>query len=156
MRVKLHSMVDVITNSSSVIYTYSDGALNPVKELFQEMFKVFGVDENVDDVFDIQIIPDMGRLFDQLSDYCYDLEGDDDEPEWMKEYRNLSYKEKEAFVKDRYTKNKEAGVDEGWMDTEDDQMDTWLEITAKKEKYKVLAELLVKTVYSIETEEGYN
>jgi hypothetical protein len=42
IKLKMHSLVDVITNSSTVIYTYQDGCEKPAKELINEMLKLTG------------------------------------------------------------------------------------------------------------------
>jgi transglutaminase-like putative cysteine protease len=52
IKIKLHSSVDLITNSSTVIFTYSEGAVQAVRELVNEMLKVFGhEDKTFDDLF---------------------------------------------------------------------------------------------------------
>ena len=55
VKFKMHSMVDVITNSSTVIYTYQDGCLNPAKELINEVLKLEGSDKNADDLFEFEV-----------------------------------------------------------------------------------------------------
>ena len=59
IKIKLHSAVDLITNSSTVIFTYSEGAVSKLVELVDEMLKAFG-HENVhfDDLFYAQVLPD--------------------------------------------------------------------------------------------------
>jgi hypothetical protein len=52
IKIKIHSVVDVITNSSTVIYTYQDGSEKPVRELIEEIFKLSNITENIDDVFE--------------------------------------------------------------------------------------------------------
>jgi len=52
IKLKLHSVVDVITNSSTVIYTYQNGSVTPAKELVNEVLKLQGItDKTADDVF---------------------------------------------------------------------------------------------------------
>lgn len=55
IKIKLHSSVDLITNSSTVIFTYQDNSIEPVRNLFKEIFKTFNVNENVDDIFTFSI-----------------------------------------------------------------------------------------------------
>lgn len=47
MKLKIHSGVDLITNSSTVIFTYSEGSLSALKDLVDEMLKTFGKTENL-------------------------------------------------------------------------------------------------------------
>ena len=51
IKIKLHSFTDLITNSSTVIFTYSDGSEVALKEMVEEFFKSFGVDKKFDEVF---------------------------------------------------------------------------------------------------------
>src|SRR5208283_2577873 len=46
LKIKLHSIVDLITNSSTVIFTYSEGALQSVKNLLNEMIKTFNIKDS--------------------------------------------------------------------------------------------------------------
>ena len=51
LKFKIHSIVDLITNSSTVIFTYQD-SVGEAKELVNEMLKLSGVeDKNADDIF---------------------------------------------------------------------------------------------------------
>jgi hypothetical protein len=57
-RINIHSVVDVITNSSTTIYTYSDeGSVTSAKEVLAKLMKVLGVEGSVDDYFEIFIGP---------------------------------------------------------------------------------------------------
>lgn len=56
IKIKLHSVVDVITNSSTVIYTYQNGSIEPAKELINEMIKLAGIEgKTADDLFTFEI-----------------------------------------------------------------------------------------------------
>ena len=58
IKINLHSIIDLITNSSTEIYTYSDGSLAACKEMIDEFFKVMGIDKTCDDVFELSIDTD--------------------------------------------------------------------------------------------------
>ena len=58
IKVNLHSSVDVITNSSTVIYTYQDGSEGPVRKLIEEIFKLAGIEKSVDDIFEFTVESD--------------------------------------------------------------------------------------------------
>ena len=54
---KLHSMVDIITNSSSTTYVFSDGdSIVKMKEFINEVIKITGAEGNVEDYFDIGLV----------------------------------------------------------------------------------------------------
>lgn len=74
LRIKLHSMTDLITNSSTVIYTYSDASLGACRDMIDEAFRVLGVDKKCDDVFTLFITSDV-----YYYDIC-DTEPTDDTP----------------------------------------------------------------------------
>lgn len=74
LRIKLHSMTDLITNSSTVIYTYSDASLGACRDMIDEVFRVLGVDKKCDDVFTLFITSDV-----ESYDIC-DTEPTDDTP----------------------------------------------------------------------------
>lgn len=54
--IKVHSFVDVITNSSTVIYVQStESTVKTAKELIEKLLKVAGVTKSVDELFDVYI-----------------------------------------------------------------------------------------------------
>jgi hypothetical protein len=57
MLIRFHSVVDVITNSSTTVYTWADkDADKRAKEILGDLMKVFGVTGEVDDYFDVQLV----------------------------------------------------------------------------------------------------
>ena len=63
--IPIHSVVDVITNSSSVIYTEATtNAVSTMKEIINSILKLAGSEKTVDDLFDISIqkIPSDGLV----------------------------------------------------------------------------------------------
>lgn len=124
-KIKLHSSVDLITNSSTVIFTYSGGSLEAVKELVNEMLKVFGKKETFDDIFWAAVLPE---------EY-------DEEQEIPDNYREIEIQ----YIKGEISK-------QDWMVNSkyDDYMDrdTTLQVIPKDEKYSDLANKLLKYLYS--------
>ena len=51
MKGRLHSFVDVITNSSTTIYVFQERALEAVKDVINEMLRVFGEEKGASDLF---------------------------------------------------------------------------------------------------------
>lgn len=142
IKIKLHSSVDLITNSSTVIFTYSGGSLGAVKDLVNEMLKTFGKEESFDDVFY------AGVFLDDDSSY---LESEDCPEEFTKnkwkENEDNFNKFKLDILKGEYKKPK-------WMNDVEDgdgygySPSTSLELIPKDEKYSNLASALLKYLYS--------
>lgn len=77
IKLKLHSVVDVITNSSTVIYTYQDGSVDPAKALVNEVLKLQGItDKTADDIFYYGVFCDDEQYFEILNE-----KGRDNQPE---------------------------------------------------------------------------
>jgi len=80
---KIHSLVDVITNSSTTIYTYHDGCIVPAKELIAEIIKHLGETRTVDELFNFKIVDPYGDEEELEEDEEEldenDLEDDDDD-----------------------------------------------------------------------------
>lgn len=147
MKLKIHSVVDLITNSSTVIFTYSEGSLPALKELVNEMLKTFGRTEKFDDVFYADVFLDDDYRYIESYEAFNEVES----------YENVDYnyiqKMKQHILTGEITKPK-------WMlDAEDgvdsysyDRYPTTLEIIPKEEKYKELADLLLRYLYSTDHE----
>jgi len=56
MKIPIHSTTDLITNSSTVIFTYSESSEGAVVSMIDEMFKAFGIDKKCEDVFDTVVL----------------------------------------------------------------------------------------------------
>jgi hypothetical protein len=134
-KIQFHSAVDLITNSSTVIFTYSGGSISAVKDLVNEMLKVFGRSETFDDIFfagvfcdeykygESELCPDPEKIdVKQLIDDI--LTGKIEKPQWMNDV------EEEESECDYYHPS------------------TDLYLQAKDEKYNELANLLLKYLNS--------
>lgn len=154
--IKIHSVVDVITNSSSVIYTFSGSAIKPLKELFTEIFKLIGDPQHVDDVFDIVAIPESYVLYDHFVDFVEDLD-----PEWpfYERYKKICEmtppSRQESELVNLFAEKYKRGIKEDWMDVGEDG-GTKLKIFVKDEKYNELANKAIKFLYSTDHESIYN
>jgi len=124
VKIPMHSVIDLITNSSTEIFTYSENSLEPAKELINEILKLQGVDKTCDDVFDLSIQFDEYGLdqYIEFENYDRDIDGDEirkqilegNKPDWFEDYH----------------------------------VETNLVIEPKDEAYANLAELMVKFLYS--------
>lgn len=133
IKIKIHSTVDLITNSSTVIFTYSEGAIKEVKEVIDEVLKLQGIDKRADDLFYIDTFldktcnykkqedfPENGDIDEIINDV---LIGKIDRPKWMND----------------------AEEDESWNGY---RGDTMLYIKPKESKYEGLAQKLISFLYS--------
>lgn len=154
--IKIHSVVDVITNSSSVIYTFSGSAIKPLKELFTEIFKLLGEPQHVDDVFDIIAIPESYVLYDHFVNFVEDLD-----PEWpfYERYKKICEmtppSRQESELVNLFVEKYKRGIKEDWMDVGENS-GTKLKIFVKDEKYNELANKAIKFLYSTDHESIYN
>lgn len=142
-KIKLHSSVDLITNSSTVIFTYSEDSLRAVKDLVNEMLKVFGKTETFDNIFYAEIFldGDYGYL---NSDSCPEELTNGD---WKQNKENFDKFKlsilKGEIEKPQWMKNVEKSEDCGGY-----RGSTLLELCAKDEKYSDLANVLLRYLYS--------
>lgn len=75
---KIHSMVDVITNSSSVTYvTAGSGSITKVKELVNNLLTFSDSDKKADDLFDFKLEPDEDEVKDaRMNELKNEYDGD--------------------------------------------------------------------------------
>lgn len=69
---KIHSITDLITNSSTTIYTYSEGSDQALKDLMNEVLKLMGSDKTCDDIFNVVV------LYENYYDYVNAMERNED------------------------------------------------------------------------------
>jgi cupin superfamily acireductone dioxygenase involved in methionine salvage len=143
IKIKLHSSVDLITNSSTVIFTYSEGSLSAVKDLVNEMLKVFGREETFDDIFYAEVF-----LQDDSDYYENDLSPEELTLDDWKETQKVFEALKLSVLKKEIEKP-------NWMEKIEDEENfdgynssTSLNLMAKDEKYSELANKLLKYLYS--------
>lgn len=135
LKIPIHSVTDLITNSSTTIFTYSGGSVSAVKDMVNEFFKTFGINKTCDEVFDTVILCDKYQYSESKAEgipgdvdakdiYEKVLAGEMEKPEWFK------------IVED----------------TEDDWSfftpSTYLHLIPKSPEYKDLANLIHKFLYS--------
>ena len=146
-KLKLHSVVDVITNSSTVIYTIQND-IDVIKGLVQEVLTLMGkTDLTPDDVFyyttSVEDYYYIDRAYDEeLPSDVYDEDGD------IIDRRLEEYVEK--FLKGEIEKPEWAKNIEGSGETS-----VFMSITPKKEEFTKLGEHIVSVLNSPRYEEGY-
>jgi hypothetical protein len=148
MELKIHSIVSLITNSSTVLYTDSRKSVDAVKDVIREIFKLHNIDKKVEDVFDISL--EMDDFDEAVYDYIMDNHED-----FGIEY-NDEYKSNELTVK--YIEDIKSGKMEmfDWMkNIIQNATNNWIVITAKDKEYEHLAVLLRELIYSVDVDEAY-
>lgn len=133
--IETHSETDLITNSSTTIYTFSDGSERVCKEMIDEIFTTFGIDKKCDDVFCCVV------LFDESCHYRYYIER-----------HGGSSGDLDKLIKQ--IKSGELPKPQWMLDAENSRNKaTTLFVTPKEPKYHKLAQLITGFLYSTRTEE---
>ena len=158
IKIKVHSMVDVITNSSTVIYTYQNST-GQAKELVQEVLTLSGItDKTPDDIFWYGEF--YSDFVDVLENYIDDLDDEDLKTEGLQEYLDLDCKGQEKWAEDYIAAVMRKEKDKPqWMERTDDFVDQWepdiaLYMIPKDEKYAVLGEKIKKLLGSVNADGG--
>jgi len=141
-KLNIHSIVDVITNSSTVIYTFQDN-VEEAKELLQEVLNLVGNKEKVDDVFYIDTFLEEEEIY---LDYL---------PEMDSYHREYPEREKlfETIKEDIFTGKMKKPE---WMKECEEEKPTSLHIVPKNGKYEELAKKTLKFLNSVTCEEGFD
>ena len=66
IKIPVHSLIDLITNSSTEIFVNSESSVKPAKELLTELLKLEGSLKTVDDVFTVSLQKDYGSYFSEV------------------------------------------------------------------------------------------
>jgi len=157
-KIPIHSVTSLITNSSTTIYTYSNGTIEPFKNLINEMFRLSGINKVCDDVFELKITTEdcEEEIWDEVLDYIYE----EKKSEFFTQKGELDEDKLHEFI---------DGVNNGklekpcWLQEIEDDMingdytlESYLEIKAKDPEYENLAELAIKFLYSTTHDGFYN
>ena len=147
-KINIHSVASLITNSSTVIYTYSNNSEKEVKELFNQIMKDFDIPHTFDELFNTVVLLDELYYYDDYLKVQPKLMQDwpkDNQDRWEKMrqlYKNVSTftlpKPDWFFEAEKNSRNEYSGY----------RYPTSLFIIPKDEKYKSTAERLLKFLYS--------
>ena len=162
MRILLHSFVDVITNSSTTIYVWQEGAIGAVKEVINEVLELMGEAKQADELFTFGVFCDEYEYFESVEEDSETARLMKDED---KEFYDLIFKEddykpikpalaemKAAIMRGERSKPKwmaSAEEDNGWSGYSPSR---YLEILAKEPRYEGLVKKLVKFLNSPESD----
>lgn len=164
IKINIHSVVDVITNSSTTIFTYQN-SIEQAKELIQEMLNLCGIkDKTPDDLFYYGVFCDD----DCYLEYINDRDDDDDDIEDVvtvdAKYDTPEYEE-QTKKQEKWLENllisiaKEEIEEPDWMDSastscSDSEKDTYLNLIPKDDKYKNFADKIQKLLGSVSADGG--
>jgi len=158
MKIRVHSVTDLITNSSTTIYTNSLGSIDACKEMIDEFFKALGVDKKCDDVFNLVVTMDSYSYTEYMDDE-EEEEEDEDEDEGSEEEESVDEKSIAKTVKDvqegKIAKPKWMADAEEYAKSTDEPSETFLHISAKSPEFEKLAQLVSTFLYSTEQEASY-
>jgi len=99
LRLSFHSIVDVITNSSSVVYTScTSSTIEHMKEIVNSILKAGGSDKVADDLYKFKIVPSENAQ-ERAMNYI------DSHPESVGAKKINSWKEAEKYVDDMMEKD---------------------------------------------------
>ena len=149
----LHSAVDVITNSSTTIYTYEWGCEGPAQDLIDEVLRLQGSDKKWSDVVymgvfcsvddyiyrthDWDVVPNAPESWNERRDWIESqiisvMKGEMDRPEWMTRVEDDDYGGDGYPPKSRLT------------------------ILVKDEQYADLAKYIKSLVSGVDADGGYS
>ena len=138
LKIPIHSTTDLITNSSTVIFTYSENSENAIVEMIDEVFKTFGVHKKCKDVFDTVV---LSEKYQYTEEYVDEYSPDEMTPEQILQL----YDDVKAGKVEKPEWFNEIESHEDWSYY---TPSTFLHLIPKKEEYKKLAELIKKFLYS--------
>lgn len=148
-QINIHSMVDVITNSSTVIYTYQNST-SEAKALIQEILNLIGNYEKVDDLFYIGSFCDLDIYYNHL---------ENDEDELPDDYSS----DDETYVERVFEKVLKGEIKKpDWMERAEGSENysrynpsSYLTILAKDAKYENLAKKIITFLNSSKHDGGF-
>lgn len=144
VKIAIHSLIDLITNSSTEIFVDCTNSVQPAKDLLQELLELNGSDKKVDEVFDVTLEEDYNNLSDYIEYY---LEEDEAYDTIIENYKinEGEYSDREKEI-DKLIKDYQAGkVD---LNIDSYHVQKHLVVTSKDEKYNHLLKLLNKFLNS--------
>ena len=142
MLINVHSISNLITNSSTTTYTYSDESPAACIEMINEIFKTLGINKKCEDIFLITVLAD-DCVYEKWN---HDKDEDEDEDEDEDIEKLL-----EDIKAGRVQKPSWMIKAEEQEDEYEYRPDTQMYISVKDPQFEKLAELVLKFLYSTET-----
>ena len=142
-KIAIHSVTDLITNSSTNIFTYSGGSEGALQSMINELFKVFGINKTCEEIFNTVVLCEDSEYY---SEYISDLgeeypEGIDENTDIEELYESVKAgktPKPDWFVEAEESENSYHGYPPSTM----------LYLSPKSEEYEKLADLVSNFLYS--------
>lgn len=142
--IKIHSITDLITNSSTTIFTYSDNSISALEEMVNEFLKTFGINKTCSEIFNVVLLSEDYVY----EDYINELnENEENYPEGIDENTDIRQLVKDVksglISKPKWFEEVEKSENHmGYCE------DNYIHIIPKEKEYEKLAELIHKFLYS--------
>ena len=140
----VHSVIDLITNSSTEIFVNSKNSLEPAKELLNELLKIEGSDKTCDDVFDVSLKMDEYNIVTYFEYSC--------EYEHKELYKELGLATEKDWKKRDKIKKIAKEITDGTREMpeidNEGAIQTHIVVKCKDAKYEKFIDILIKFLYS--------
>ena len=156
-KIKLHSTIDLITNSSTEIFINSDASQTALDEMVDEFLKQLDSPLRCKDIFHMVVLSDSLEIYqDYLDRQDSDFLEKQNQKEGKNNYLPLNPEDFDKFI-DGIISGKNEKPD-WFIEAENKQKNTGttLYISPKKKKYTKLANLIHKFLYSTEAVDYYS
>jgi len=144
--IPMHSVVDVITNSSTVIYVSAHGSsVKLMKEFINTLLKATGSDKTSDDLFEFSTAVNFDKWSDRM-EYHF-------EEELPEGFEKLDYDGQAKVLREMYNASVEAGTTEDIFEDDYIQKDLVMQV---KGDDKLTFNMVEQVEAMFEIEEDYN
>ena len=152
--IPVHSFTDLITNSSTVVYTYSEGAIKACQEMIDEFFKEFGIDKKCEDVFNLVLLREDSDSYGE----CFDrwLEENGIDPDSIDFQETMDKVLSGEIEKPKWVIEAETKPERNHWGEPVNRSSTNLYISAKSPENEPLAKLIRKFLYSTHHDAVYD
>jgi len=156
LKVKVHSLIDVITNSSTTVFiTMNGGAVKGMFDIINEILRVAESDKKAEDLYSVEVDMDWDYLMERFIDGACDDPKDEKEKVLMDEYDAITDRKEQTNFENGVLLPyvKETGRWKDFSTNYDEvEYDTWLVVKPKNEDDKTSMDIWskIKTLFSVE------
>lgn len=155
---KVHSIVDVITNSSTVIYTQAtEATVKSFRNMINAILDIAGSEIRADDLFIFRLIPNVERVTDAMLDFSDEFDRDS---VWYKDLMEKypDYNDHDPIIEAKAMEIIKDNPSVEWLSDliHKGECDINLLVIAKDDKSEAAAKILSSMIDTIDTEEDYN
>ena len=147
IKIKVHSVIDLITNSSTEIFTYSNKSEEAFKNAMAEFLQSLNVKESFDDMFLCVLLNDDYEVYcENYNDYVDNPSLTHQQIQELYENVKLGKTQKPDWFKE---------IEDAETNYENFNVETYLYIIPKDKKYEKTAKLMRDFLYSTRHEASY-